>query len=489
MNDSDRIYAAIDLKSFYASVECILRGLDALDTNLVVADKSRTSKTICLAVTPSLKSYGIPGRPRLFQVEQIISKINSSKTSDNSSYFYSELLKNPTYKVDYIVAPPNMKTYVEISKKINKIYQKYISSEDIHIYSVDEVFIDLTPYLNIYDVKPIELVELLMEDVYKETKITATAGIGTNLYLAKVAMDIMAKHSKPNKNGARIAYLDERLYKEKFWDYTPLSDFWRVGVRSANKLAKYDIYTMGDIARCSLGGSKDFYNEDLLFKIFGVGAEFLIDHAWGVEPCTIKDIKRYKPKSKSFGTSQVLPTPYTYDNAKLILKEMCESLLLDMITQSYKLKSVSILIDYDTSNITDDFDGETKVNYYGKLVPKPTRMTHSFDKYTDDISEIVYNAIKAYENNTKREYTIRRVSISFNDIKEYSNPNKSNQLSLFDNSKANEKKIIVKDKKDVQNALVNIRKRFGKNSILKASNLLEESTIRDRNAQIGGHKG
>ena len=318
----DKIYAAIDLKSFYASVECVERGLDPLTTNLVVADKSRTEKTICLAVSPSLKKYGIPGRPRLFEVIQKVKRINKERQESAPGHkfigqsFHSDKLSDPSVALAYIAAPPRMSLYMKYSTQIYQIYLRYFAPEDIHVYSIDEVFIDLTGYLTNYQMGAKELISKVIQDVLKETGITATAGIGTNLYLAKIAMDIMAKHVPADEYGVRIAYLDEITYRKKLWEHQPITDFWRVGKGYAKKLAAYQIYTMGDVARCSVGKEKEYHNEELLYKLFGINAELLIDHAWGYEPCTIADIKVYKPEAKSIGSGQVLSSAYSSEKAK-----------------------------------------------------------------------------------------------------------------------------------------------------------------------------
>lgn len=374
----NRIYLAIDLKSFYASVECMERGLDPMTTNLVVADESRTEKTICLAVSPSLKSYGIPGRPRLFEVVQKIKEVNAARQRSaperrfaGSSSDYNELKIRPDLAVDYIVAPPQMARYMEISTQIYDIYMKYIAPEDMHVYSIDEVFMDVTGYLNTYRLSARELAMKIILDVLHTAGITATAGIGTNLYLCKVAMDIEAKHIPPDKNGVRIAELDEMSYRRKLWSHRPLTDFWRVGKGYANKLEQNGIFTMGDVVRCSIGKPNEYYNEDLLYKLFGVNAELLIDHAWGWEPCTIADIKAYKPESNSIGSGQVLQCPYDFEKAKLVVKEMTDALVLDLVEKGLVTNQLTLTVGYDIENLTDwnrrkKYQGEIKTDRYGR---------------------------------------------------------------------------------------------------------------------------
>ncbi len=364
MEKENRIYIAIDLKSFYASVECVERGLDPMSTNLVVADMSRTEKTICLAVSPSLKSYGIPGRPRLYEVVQKLKEVNAKRLRKaanpifiGESYDSKELKASPEMAISYIVAPPRMALYMEYSTKIYGIYLKYIAPEDIHVYSIDEVFIDATDYLKLYKLTPREMAMMLIRDVLKTTGVTATAGIGTNLYLAKIAMDIQAKHTKADKDGVRIAELDEMTYRKLLWTHRPLTDFWRVGKGYATKLEENGMYTMGDVARCSIGKPQEPYNEDLLYKLFGIGAELLIDHAWGWEPCTIADIKAYKPKTNSIGSGQVLHKPYSFDKAKLIVREMTDLLVLDLVEKGLVTDQMVLTVGYDIENLTNS---ETK---------------------------------------------------------------------------------------------------------------------------------
>ena len=395
----NRIYLAIDLKSFYASVECMERGLDPMTTNLVVADESRTEKTICLAVSPSLKSYGIPGRPRLFEVVQKIKEVNAVRQRSapgrrfaGSSSDHNELKIHPDLAVDYIVAPPQMARYMEISTEIYNIYLKYIAPEDMHIYSIDEVFMDVTSYLNTCRLSARELAMKIILDVLHTAGITATAGIGPNLYLCKVAMDIEAKHIPPDKNGVRIAELDEMSYRRKLWSHRPLTDFWRVGRGYANKLEQNGIFTMGDVARCSIGKPNEYYNEDLLYKLFGVNAELLIDHAWGWEPCTIADIKAYKPESNSIGSGQVLQYPYDFEKAKLVIREMTDALVLDLVEKGLVTNQLTLTVGYDIENLTDQnrrkkYHGEVKTDRYGRKIPKHAHGTANLEGYSSSTKQ------------------------------------------------------------------------------------------------------
>ena len=513
--NSGKTYIAIDLKSFYASVECRERGLDPLTTNLVVADSSRTQKTICLAVTPSLKAYGVSGRARLFEVVSKVRDINKyrlSKAPDGvfkgKSSIDIELKENPSLELDYIIAPPRMAYYIEYSTIIYNIYLKYFSDEDIVVYSIDEVFIDVSEYLNTYGMTAKELAMTVISDVLKTTGITATAGIGENLYLCKIAMDVMAKHIKPDKDGVRIAELSEKSYRETLWTHTPITDFWRVGKGYAKKLAENGMYTMGDIARCSIGGRDDWYNEDLLYKLFGINAELLIDHAWGWEPCTIKDIKSYKPAAKSIGSGQVLHEPYTYELAMIVLKEMTESLVLDMVDKGFVTDQIVLTVAYDIENLTDPvrrtfYKGEITTDAYGRKIPKHAHGTHNFKEPTSLTSVIMDGMINLYERITDKSLLIRKLSISVNNLKDEKSikpKEEFKQLSLFDdfsfnsNESDNNASEIKKDKdalekeKKMQRLMIDVKKKFGKNAILKGMSLQEGATAKDRNKQIGGHK-
>lgn len=498
-----RMYVCIDLKSFYASVECVRRKLDPLTTNLVVADKNRTEKTICLAVSPSLKEYGLSGRSRLYEVVQKVNSVNNTRKKNirykkftGKSYISTDLKKNPYLELDYIVAPPKMLLYMKYSTDIYNIYLKYISSKDILVYSIDEVFCDVTDYLSMYNLTAEELTRKMIDDVYKTTGITATAGIGTNMYLAKIAMDITAKHMKPNEYGVRIAYLDEELYKKTLWNHTPLTDFWRVGKGIAKKLNDNNIFTQGDIARLSIE------NEDKLFNLFGVNAEFLIDHAWGYEPCLISDAKNYKPSSNSLSTGQVLHTPYKKDKARIVLREMIESLVLDIIDKNLVTDQFTMMIGYDIENLLDDnickeYTGDITSDFYGRRVPKHTRATININHKTSSLSIITKEIIKNYDKLVNPILLIRRLNIFANNLvcKNDKEKNKTiKQIDLFSCTRDinedidNMRKEEDKEEK-IAKAMLSIKKKYGKNSILKAYNYQEGATARDRNRQIGGHQG
>ena len=490
--DMNRVYIAIDLKSFYASVECKERGLNPLTTNLVVADPTRTSKTICLAVSPSLKSYDIPGRARLFEVEQKVKEINRERRKNinfqrftGKTYNNNILKMNPYLELDYIIAKPRMSLYIKYSTKIYSIYLKYISKEDIHVYSIDEVFIDVTDYLKMYHLSAHDLAMKIIKDILKETGITAAAGIGTNLYLAKVAMDIVAKHLKGDKNGVRIASLDEISYRKLLWDHTPLTDFWRVGKGYAKKLEDNHLYTMGDIARCSLGTLNDKYNEELLYKLFGVNAEILIDHAWGIEPCMIKDIKDYKPRMNSISSGQVLLEPYNYIKAKLIVKEMTDLLSLDLIKKKLVCNRISLTIIYDRENMINGYRGEVKKDYYGREVPKESHKSISFEDYTCSFKIIMDKMVKLYDDIVNRNLLIRKIYVSFDVLseEEYKKRGTFRQLDLFSNNTFDNNK----EDKRVQEAILEIKMKYGKNAILKGMNLEDGGTTIVRNKMIGGH--
>lgn len=473
-------YVAIDLKSFYASVECIERGLDPFTTNLVVADESRTLKTICLAATPAIKTYGIPGRARLFEVEQKIKAANRARQPiEGKSYYLNELQKNPHLAVDYIVAKPRMALYMKYSTKIYSIYLRYIAPEDIHIYSVDEVFIDVTSYLPTYNTTPHELTLKLVREVLKETGITATAGIGTNLYLAKIAMDIVAKKMPADKDGVRIAELDEMSYREKLWGHTPLTDFWRVGKGYANKLKAHGIYTMGDIAKCSIN------YEELLYKLFGINAEFLIDHAWGYEPCTIEAIKSYKPENNSLSSGQVLQEPYTHDKARLIVWEMTDLLVLDLVEKGLVTDQMVLDIGYDIENMKS-YKGEVHVDHYGRTVPKPAHGSINLNKHTSSSKEILSAIVELFDRIANPTLLVRRITVTANRvIEENENNAKIEEIDLFADNSSDERD---KKEKSLQHALINVKDKFGKNAILKAANLQEGAMTIERNKQVGGHK-
>lgn len=498
-----RTYVAIDLKSFYASVECQERGLDPLDTNLVVADESRTDKTICLAVSPSLKSYGIPGRPRLFEVVQQIKEANMGRRYNapghrliGQSCFLSELNASPELAIDYIIAPPRMAYYMQYSTRIYDIYLKYIAPEDIIVYSIDEVFMDVTEYLKTYQLSARELAMKIILDVLNTTGITATAGIGTNLFLCKVAMDIEAKHIPADKNGVRIAELDEMGFRRKLWSHQPLTDFWRVGRGYAKKLEAHGMFTMGDVARCSVN------NEDLLYKMFGKNAELLIDHAWGWEPCSISAVKAYRPENNSLGSGQVLHQPYTAEKARLVLREMADLLSLDLVSKRLVTDQLVITIGYDRENLATadqkkQYRGEVTKDHYGREIPKHSHGTKNLDRYTSSTKLIVNAATELFERITDKKLLVRRLNIvACHVIAEKDAPKREagfEQLNLFTNYAAEQEKreredaALVRERKR-QEAVLAIKKKFGKNAILKGMNLEEGATAKDRNSQIGGHK-
>ena len=503
-----RSYIAIDLKSFYASVECRERKLDPLTTNLVVADASRTEKTICLAVSPALKAYGIPGRVRLFEVVKRVREVNASRRAKapggrftGASNDAVQLAGDSSLELDYVVAVPRMALYMKYSADIYNIYLKYIAPEDIHVYSIDEVFMDVTDYLNTYKLTPHELAMKIVREVLAETGITATAGIGTNMYLAKVAMDIVAKHIPEDKDGVRIAELDEMKYRRLLWAHEPITDFWRVGRGYGNKLAENGLYTMGDIARCSIGKSDDYYNEDLLYKLFGVNAELLIDHAWGWEPCTMQHIKAYKPENNSIGSGQVLQCPYEYEKAKLIVREMTELLVLDLVDKGMTTDQIVLTVGYDRENLKDEkrrnaYKGEVNLDYYGRVVPKHAHGSFNLEKHTSSTELIVNAAVSLYERITDKNLLVRRINITANHVVPETSVTKEReyeQLSLFTDyeerdRKEREENAKREEEKKMQQAVLEIQKKFGKNAILKGMNLSEGAMTKERNRQIGGHK-
>ena len=504
----DRTYIAIDLKSFYASVECMERGLDPLTTNLVVADASRTEKTICLAVSPSLKSYGIPGRPRLFEVVQKIKEVNIERESRapgrkfaGASFNAVELAKSPELEVSYIAAAPRMAYYMNYSTKIFDIYLRYIAPEDMHVYSIDEVFIDATAYLNTYQMTAHELALKMIRDVLHETGVTATAGIGTNMYLCKVAMDIVAKKMPADKDGVRIAELDEMSYRKILWNHVPLTDFWRVGPGYARKLIKNGLYTMGDIARCSLGKPDDFYNEAFLYKLFGINAELLIDHAWGWEPTTMSAIKSYRPQKNSLGSGQVLQSPYTADKAKLIVKEMTDLLVLDLVDKKLVTNQIVLTIGYDIENLMNPeikkkYHGEVTVDHYGRAVPKHAHGTANLSGFTSSTKLIMAAMEDLFDRIMNWDLLVRRINVAAaNVIPENVISEKPvfDQMDLFTDYEAleeqNRQEMQEREKeRRIQHAVLDIQKKFGKNAILKGMNFEEGAMTRERNGQIGGHK-
>ena len=500
-NEKARQYIAIDLKSFYASVECMERGLDPMVTNLVVADPSKTEKTICLAVSPSLKAYGIPGRARLFEVVGKVRDANAKRkiiaprrVFTGKSYNDKELKADPSLAVSYIVAPPQMAKYMEISVKIYSIYLKYIAPEDIHVYSIDEVFIDATPYLNTYKCTAHELALRMIRDVLKTTGITATAGIGTNLYLAKIAMDVMAKKMPADKDGVRIAELDEMSYRKLLWDHTPLTSFWRIGKGYAEKLESYGMFTMGDVARCSLK------NEELLYRLFGVNAELLIDHAWGYEPCLMSDIKEYKPETSSLSSGQVLSCPYDVKKAKLIVREMIDLLVLELVEKKLVTNQIVLDIGYDVECLTDpsvDYDGEIISDRYGRKIPKYAHGTANLDRRTSSTMLITKATLELFDRIVNPKLYVRRVTVTacntVDEANAKSTPESYEQLDLFTDYSATEKErkkedeALIRERKR-QEAIIELRHQFGKNAVLKGMNFEDGATTKDRNGQIGGHK-
>ena len=497
----ERKYIAIDLKSFYASVECVARGLDPLKTNLVVADMSRTEKTICLAVTPSLKAYGIGGRARLFEVNQRISEVNAERKYQagykvtGKSYMDDELKRNPGLMVDFIVAPPRMGHYIKVSSKIYETYLKHVAPEDIFAYSIDEVFIDATNYLASYKITAHEMARRMINDVLHETGITATAGIGTNMYLCKVAMDIVAKHIPADKDGVRIAELDEMSYRQQLWNHRPIEDFWRVGRGIANRLAGYGMDTMGKVARMSIE------NEGLLYDLFGVNAELLIDHAWGWEPCTMEAVKNYHPESRSFSSGQVLSEPYSWQKARIVVQEMADAMCLDLVDKGMVTAELTLTVNYDVDSLNNksvrsQYIGPTVKDHYGRKVPKHSHGTVRLEEPTSSEKAIIKAIMTLYDNIVNQNMLIRRINISANGCVNASmcKRSTSGQLDLFEDyeDRAERERVrqeqMSKERK-IQEARLAIKKRFGKNAILKGLNFEEGATAKERNGQIGGHKG
>ena len=500
----EKSYIAIDLKSFYASVECMQRGLDPMTTNLVVADESRTEKTICLAVSPSLKSYGVPGRPRLFEVVQKIKAVNNQrkwnaprKTLVGESYDNTELQSHPELAVSYIVAPPQMAKYMEVSTQIYNVYLKYIAPEDIHVYSIDEVFIDATHYLATYNCTAHELAIKMIRDVLATTGITATAGIGTNLFLCKIAMDIVAKKMPADKDGVRIAELDEMSFRQQLWNHRPLTDFWRVGKGYAKKLEENGMYTLGDVALASMSD----WGEDRLYKLFGVNAELLIDHAWGWEPCTINEIKKYKPSSNSLGSGQVLQCPYDNEKARLIVHEMTDLLVLDLVEKHLVTDQLVLTVGYDIDNLTDPnisryYNGEVTIDRYGRKVPKHAHGTANLKFPTSSTRLITDAMLELFDRIVDKKLLVRRVNIAANRVVNESSVSTSappEQLDLFTDYEELERKqkaeqTALERERKAQQAIIELRKKYGKNAVLKGMNLQEGATTKDRNEQVGGHK-
>lgn len=491
-----RQYIAIDLKSFYASVECVERGLDPLDTCLVVADPTRTEKTICLAVSPALKAYGLGGRPRLFEVVQKVREVNKGRGRSGKSHSKRELDANRELAVDYLVAQPRMAHYIQYSTRIYEIYLHYIAPEDIHVYSIDEVFMDVTAYLKNYKMTAHELAMKMIREVLKETGITATAGIGTNLYLCKIAMDIMAKKAPADKDGVRIAELNEMSYREQLWDYTPITKFWRVGKGIAEKLAQYGMYTMGDVALCSVE------REGLLYKLFGVNAELLIDHAWGWEPVTMDYVKAYRPETNSLSSGQELTEPYTFQKARVVAQEMADAVALDLVSKRLVTDQLVLTVGYDIESLTnpdirDNYHGDVTTDHYGRQVPKHAHGTANLDKFTSSTRQIMKAVASLYDRIVNPNLLIRRLTLTTNHVisEESARTTSSTpiQLDLFTDYEALEAQHKAEEEaqakeRRMQETLLSIKSKFGKNSILRGLNLEEGATAIERNKQIGGHK-
>ena len=479
----DRVYACIDLKSFYASCECRERGLDPITTNLVVADKERTEKTICLAVSPSLKAYGLSGRARLYEVVSKVKEENLKRKRKNNnkefiakSYNDNKLKMNPNIAIDFLIAKPRMSLYLKYSSEIYNVYLGFLSKDDIYVYSIDEVFCDLTDYLKHYKLSAKELVSKMIMEVYNKTGITATGGIGTNPYLAKVAMDILAKHTKPNSDGVRIAELDIISYRKNLWNHVPLTDFWRIGRGIAAKLNANKMYTMGDICLESIK------NEEKLFKLFGVNAELIIDHAWGYEPCTLELIKKYKPESSSISTNQVLHTPYSKLKGKIIVREMVDDLTITLVSRKYVTDMITLIIGYDIENLKNAYTGNIKKDYYGRSVPEGVHGTVKLNYLTNSYKVISEEVVKLYEKLVDPKLSIRRIGLSFANLVNDNN-DKLMQLDLFSSTDIKEE---TNDKK-ITDTMINIKKKYGKNAILRGIDLVDGATAKDRNNQIGGH--
>lgn len=503
-----RQYICIDLKSFYASVECVERGLDPMTTHLLVADSARTEKTICLAVSPSLKAYGIGGRARLFEAVQALRRENERRIRRapgqvfaGSSYDAKELAEHPELEAVYITAVPRMAYYIQYSTRIYQIYLKYVAPEDMHVYSIDEVFFDVTDYLSAAGMTAQAFARQMVAEVQRETGITATAGIGTNLYLAKIAMDIVAKHIQPDRDGARIASLDEQSYRRQLWTHRPLTDFWRVGRGYARKLETHGLYTMGDIARCSIGKETDYYNEDLLYKLFGINAELLIDHAWGWEPCTIEQVRQYRPAHSSISSGQVLQCPYEAEKARLVLQEMTDLLVLDLVDKGLMTNQLVLTVGYDVENLTDparqkQYRGAVAIDRYGRKVPKHAHGTANLQQYSSSTRQIMEAVLALYDRIVNPALLVRRLTLAANQVLSQSEVQEDvqiEQLDLFtdyqalERQRAQEAAELAREKR-MQNAMLEIKKRFGKNAILKGMNLQEGATARERNQQIGGHR-
>lgn len=507
MSSEEHTYIAIDLKSFYASVECVERGVNPLTTHLVVADKSRTEKTICLAVSPSLKAYGISGRARLFEVVQRVKEVNAqrrqsapNRTFTGASVQQGELEAHSELELSYIVAPPRMAYYMEYSTRIFQVYLKYIAPEDMHVYSIDEVFMDVTHYLSTYGMTPRELARTMIQDVLATTGITATAGIGSNLFLCKVAMDVLAKHIEPDENGVRIAQLNEQEYRKYLWGHQPITDFWRVGRGYAKRLAAEGLYTMGDVARCSLGKDTDYYNEDLLYKIFGINAELLIDHAWGWEPCTIAEIKAYKPSSNSICSGQVLQCPYDFEKARLVVREMTDLLVLELVDKKLVTEQMVLTVGYDTGNLVSDetggYQGAVTKDRYGRKTPKHAHGTTHLGEATSSTKRITEAVTELYERIVNPQLLVRRITVTAANLQPEESVAQGDTYEQLDLFTDYEKELEVRKEeqaerekeRSMQEAIIHIKKKYGKNAILRGMNLQEGATAKDRNRQIGGHR-
>ena len=505
----NKTYLSIDLKSFYASVECIERGLDPMTTNLLVADSERTEKTICLAVSPALKSHGISGRARLFEAVQRVKEVNAARRETAPGHRLTgkscnarELSKDPSLAVDFIIAPPRMALYMEYSTHIYQIYLKHVAPEDIHVYSIDEVFMDATAYLRSSGLSAYDFTRRIIKDVLRNTGITATAGIGSNLYLAKVAMDIVAKHVEADEDGVRIASLDEASYRRVLWDHRPLTDFWRVGRGYSSTLEAHGLYTMGDVARCSVGDPRAFHNEELLYKLFGINAELLIDHAWGWEPCTIADIKAYKPETNSLSSGQVLQCPYDYEKARLVIREMADLLVLELVDKGLMTDQMVLTVGYDVENLTDPrisrlYKGPVTTDHYGRKIPKHAHGTVNLGKYTSSTKRIVAAVDGLCESILNPHLLVRRINVTAARVLSESDAAEAGkadeQLSMFtdyealDREQRSEQAALDRERR-MQKAVIDIKKKYGKNAIMKGMNLQKGATAKDRNRQIGGHK-
>lgn len=493
-----KTYLAIDLKSFYASVECVERGLDPLDALLVVADRERSEKTICLAVSPALKAYGIPGRPRLFQVVSAVERLNSQRRLHapghkfrDTARFRSELEAHPDLELSCVVARPQMAHYIDVSTRIYEIYLKYVAPEDIHVYSIDEVFMDVTNYLSLYRMSAHDLAMTIILDVLKTTGITATAGIGPNLYLSKIAMDIEAKHLEADENGVRIAELDLKSYRKNLWDHQPLTDFWRVGPGYAKKLDSVGIHTMGEVARCSIGEKDDFYNEDLLYRLFGKNAELLIDHAWGIEPTEIRDIKAYEPESTSLGAGQVLRHPYTCEKARNVVREMAESLALDLTKKGLVTDQITLTVGYDSVSLENGtaYRGEVTEDRYGRTIPRHAHGTAHLIRAGSSMQAITKAAFEIFDRTIDPKLMIRRVYLSAEHTKTRQElETAGEQLNFLDQIQTQLETPNDPREEKMQEAILSIREKFGKNAVFKGADLQEDATALERGAQIGGHR-